>query len=160
MFIFILWQSEQQIDRSTNLHSTMFIFIWAVFQRMNMNISHLHSTMFIFISVNVSVDVTNLFKFTFHYVYIYMELIRHFLYCNKIYIPLCLYLYELPCKLIPKQIKFTFHYVYIYINSENSKSDSTDSFTFHYVYIYINKVPNLNNRNIIYIPLCLYLYAE
>ena len=76
--------------------------------------------------------------FTFHYVYIYMNWLKNtMIIVQKIYIPLCLYLYEQRFENCNLESEFTFHYVYIYIDSRKRNCPAY----------------------FIYIPLCLYLYV-
>ena len=123
----------------------------------------LHSTMFIFICFRNYHDNNPLSSFTFHYVYIYILWCSFFtqhrklftfhyvyIYINSgytrriseksIYIPLCLYLYEMITESILNVFLFTFHYVYIYIMSWSNFPTCATTFTFHYVYIYIGVV--------------------
>ena len=120
----------------------------------------LHSTMFIFISQAVRLFTTRVFDFTFHYVYIYIW--NH----NSLW---------------RKWNNFTFHYVYIYIRQGIVFEYFREVFTFHYVYIYIMPLftahihhtalhstmfififyvqQKVSGKNLLYIPLCLYLYC-
>ena len=96
--------------------------------------------------------------FTFHYIYIYLELIFNLLF-SFIYIPLCLYLYPRFFFVTTAVNSFTFHYVYIYIRGICAPDSSI-----YYIYIplclylYSMQAGRRHGRHSIYIPLCLYLY--
>ena len=79
---------------------------------------------------------------------------------GMIYIPLCLYLYEI--LVIPNWEITDLHSTMFIFISESFVIllCKCKPFTFHYVYIYIADQPICKiHRCVIYIPLCLYLYV-
>ena len=100
-----------------HLHSTMFIFICYFLPESFFCLDNLHSTMFIFILQLVFLSSSFFFQFTFHYVYIYIKRGKRDNKIKSIYIPLCLYLYNVFSFCNAPVSLFTFHYVYIYIDS-------------------------------------------
>ena len=91
---------------------------------------------YIYISKGFTVNPP-IFIFTFHYVYIYMLMKTQQRRIKRIYIPLCLYLYDSgkEKKITQKNLHST---MFIFIFSHFSFDlSSLRKFTFHYVYIYI-----------------------
>ena len=81
-------------------------------------------------------------------------------YCQfHIYIPLCFYLYSIHLNAGRGDDTFTFHYASTYTIKAAIKSGQIIEFTFHYASTY-TKAPlqEYPDREIIYIPLCFYLY--
>ena len=119
--------------------------------------------------------------FTFHYVSTY-TIIRLLTVCqiNKIYIPLCFYLYEDEERDSFFYFQFTFHYVSTYTIPICLDTAAIPAFTFHYVSTYTRSVSGdalpvsdlhstmfllilrirllFHEFDQIYIPLCFYLY--
>ena len=83
-------------------------------------------------------------------------------YCQfHIYIPLCFYLYSIHLNAGRGDDTFTFHYASTYTIKAAIKSGQIIEFTFHYASTY-TKAPlqEYPDREIIYIPLCFYLYQS
>ena len=120
---------------------------------------YLHSTMFIFI-LEKGVKKMYEYKFTFHYVYIYMKKVlwqwpRHW----DLHSTMFIFISNKVKNIISNARTFTFHYVYIYIWLQSFfvllhlHLHST-------MFIFICKSCDWYNYWYcdIYIPLCLYLY--
>ena len=99
-------------------------------------LSNLHSTMFIFIFAKILREA-ELFRFTFHYVYIYIP--RGTAWKNF--------------------TRFTFHYVYIYIVHRIGKTEESYIYIPLCLYLYYSTGNHESRWGRIYIPLCLYLYC-
>ena len=100
-------------------------------------IRHLHSTMLLLIRISIFPHI-QCASFTFHYASTYTALMFQAGYTNRIYIPLCFYLYS----------KTGEKYIYI------------RKFTFHYASTYTLSIVKSFAYPFIYIPLCFYLYAK
>ena len=158
----------------------MFIFIWTL-NSSYCNKSNIYIPLCLYLYFTGFRFLEAPKAFTFHYVYIYILakqpssysfLNLHstmfifisnqkiiFLSKDRIYIPLCLYLYFCgrvhvvswqylhstmfifislcTTKSKWKKFVFTFHYVYIYMDFGTGLSQRDQTFTFHYVYIYM-----------------------
>ena len=129
-------------------------------------------------------DMAVLYRFTFHYVYIYM-ISRYFSTPDttvNLHSTMFIFIFVCVQSRKPHLLRFTFHYVYIYIiqtssssqifliyiplclylySPPNAATSPAIVFTFHYVYIYMNTTGHDQTYSkFIYIPLCLYLYAS
>ena len=115
MFIFISVLQDVIKRDCLHLHSTMIIFIFALALERFTEGSYLHSTMFIFI---YEFWICNDYEDRIYIplcLYLYSNSFWQYSSSVRIYIPLCLYLYFCVLNNPQDLYKFTFHYVYIYI---------------------------------------------
>ena len=98
--------------------------------------------------------------FTFHYVYIYIRAaklidVKKTPLHSTMFIFICNTVTSAYTSIIPLHSTM---FIFIYL-SNRSGMTFTGVFTFHYVYIYMEFRNIRYNRFLLYIPLCLYLYA-
>ena len=100
----------------------------------------------------------DLYKFTFHYVYIYIpDVASYILPIAHLHSTMFIFISDQLNYLIPSDV-FTFHYVYIYITPQVTSWLIPTSFTFHYVYIYMSSIPRLAFARITFTFHYVYIY--
>ena len=116
VYIYIFSHSSHFPRWYIDLHSTMFIFIFAAATAAASLSSFTFHYVYIYI-IGAATTAMASESFTFHYVYIYMQKDALKKGSACIYIPLCLYLYLIDYARSIHRYPFTFHYVYIYIQT-------------------------------------------
>ena len=166
---------------NTNLHSTMLLLIpeggaWIRFNPLEFTFHYastytrqricpgmcrryLHSTMLLLILL-CGVGGRRAWAFTFHYASTYTRLQYRTKSLWIIYIPLCFYLYNAGSVSVQSTAKFTFHYASTYTVVE--RPAWRQGWYLHSTMLLL--IPRCfslgRGRNIIYIPLCFYLYVR